>query len=382
MSNINFYYDVITKRGPVPNGLSSYTNNKRICPFPFNNIHSPAWMVSPVTGFYNLMLTNGCAIDIFTKKKFCENLFYPLEIRQTGINVVIPPTTLNYLKKGKLKLLLLAPTQRNYSQMCVIKEIAAKFVKLKVPLENIFIVTGDINNSYKELFSPYKAYSIDWWQIESQAIIKNNNNTMKKYELFGNLPKTPLPVKDYNINSFNPTLLFHTFSTNDSNTRTLLIDRLKDANLYDKGTIISKNDSIDHHTNSLVTIITPEEQSIKNVNYMSEVNALFTNLEIWELIVMGKPFIILGCQQMIRYLNSQGYTTFYDLINEKYDSYLDYEIKVDLICNELSRISNDDNSTILKTIKKLAEVNKVKFLNKSHQHTFLKLFDKMRYGIT
>ena len=61
-------------------------------------------------------------------------------------------------------------------------------------------------------------------------------------------------------------------------------------------------------------------------------------------------------------------------------TYLDYEIKIDLICNELSRISNDDNSTILKTIKKLAEVNKVKFLNKSHQHTFLKLFDKMRYG--
>ena len=380
MSNINFYYDVITKRGPVPNGLSSYTHNKRIYPSPFNDVDSPAWMVSPVTGFYNLMLTNGCAIDIFTEKKFCKNLFYPLEIKRIGINVVIPPTTLNYLKKGKLKLLLLAPTQRNYSQMCVIKEIADKFVKLNVPLENIFIVTGDINNSYKELFLPYKAYSIDWWQIESQAMIKNNNNTMKKYELFGQLPKTPLPVKDYNINIFNPTLLFHTFSTNDSNTRTLLIDRLKDANLYDKGTIISKNDSIDHHTNSLVTIITPEEQSIKNVNYMSEVNALFTNLEIWELIVMGKPFIILGCQQLIRYLNSQGYTTFYDLINEKYDSYLDYEIKIDLICNELSRISNDDNSTILKTIKKLAEVNKVKFLNKSHQHTFLKLFDKMRYG--
>ena len=52
---------------------------------------------------------------------------------------------------------------------------------------------------------------------------------------------------------------------------------------------------------------------------MDEINSLFINFEIWQLIAMGKPFIILGSWQLIKYLNREGYFTFYDIINEKYD---------------------------------------------------------------
>ena len=115
---------------------------------------------------------------------------------------------------------------------------------------------------------------------------------------------------------------------------------------------------------------------------MSEVNALFTDLDVWQLIVMGKPFIVLGCQQTVKYLNTQGYFTFYDLINEKYDSYIDLDIKTDLICKELSRVNSntpEDTKTALTAIKKFAEINKAKFLGRSHMPKFLNLFDEIRY---
>ena len=113
---------------------------------------------------------------------------------------------------------------------------------------------------------------------------------------------------------------------------------------------------------------------------MSEVNALFTNLELWQLIAMGKPFIVIGCQQTIKYLNQQGYFTFYDLINEKYDSYLDANIRIELVCKELARVYDNDNSDKLKIIKKAGEINRSKFLSRSHMPNFLNLFDEMRYG--
>ena len=99
---------------------------------------------------------------------------------------------------------------------------------------------------------------------------------------------------------------------------------------------------------------------------------------------MGKPFIALGCQQTIKYINKLGYFTFYDLINEKYDTYLDFDIRADLICHELNRIENNKNSletkTALKTMRKFGKINRAKFLERSHMPLFLNLFDEIRYG--
>ena len=86
----------------------------------------------------------------------------------------------------------------------------------------------------------------------------------------------------------------------------------------------------------------------------------------------------------MKYLNQQGYFTFFDLINEKYDTYVDPNIKADLICRELTRIKNNRNTNevkdALKMLKKFAVGNRAKFLERSHMPMFLNLFDKIRYG--
>ena len=130
--------------------------------------------------------------------------------------------------------------------------------------------------------------------------------------------------------------------------------------------------------------MTPWAPNKKDRVYVSEVNSLFTDLDLWQILVMGKPFIVFGSQQIMKYLNQQGYFTFFDLINEKYDTYVDPNIKADLICRELTRIKNNRNTNevkdALKMLKKFAVVNRAKFLERSHMPMFLNLFDKIRYG--
>lgn len=380
--NINFYYDTITKLGPVPNGLSKYHVKGQFeetslwdKPFDLNFVDNPS-LVQPICNFYET-LTHTNEVSLYTNKEFCKNLFYPIELSLKGINCNIPDSTLVNLRKGKLKLLLLAQTFQGYWELSLVKHIATVFANMQIPADNIFIVTSDVNNSYKELFYPFKSFSIDWWQIESQLIIKNKTekykNFMKQYPAELNFS-----TNEFDINNFNPELLFHTYSQYDTNHRKMLIERLKQNNLYDKGTVISEEDHIDYHKNSLFTILTPQFAPHKDSPYKSEINSIFTNLDMWKLIVIGKPFIVLGCQQTIKYLNKQGYFTSYNIINEKYDSYLDLDIRIDLICKELKRIVK--SKEIIETIKSIAKVNQNKFLTKSFAPNFLNLFDKIRYG--
>ena len=387
INDISFYYDTVTAAGPVPNGASQYDINIKKWPMPIHNVLDA--QVQHVCSFYYAMLKNNCEVTLYTNNKFFfksdkfnKNIFYPIE-PCTGVNLEIPSNTLSYLRNGKIKLLLLGHLLQNSLEILRIKAMADNFRAIGILSENIIIVTSDVNNSYKEMLEPCRSYSIDWSQIESRLLINKKIDFGTYCSLLRDnrlSSETVLPVKEYDINTFDPTILFHTFSNHTSWHRDMLIHELKENNLYDKGTVISKNDNIEYHASSLFTIVTPRWAPSKDSAYISEVNALFTSLDIWQLLAMGKPFIVLGCQQTINYLNSQGYHTFYDLINEKYDSYLDMNIRINLICKELTRVKDDNNSNILKTIKKLAERNKAKFLGQSHQLKFLKLFDEIRYG--
>ena len=385
--SINFYYDTITDDGPVPNGISNYYVNKDIWPYPFGDETCRAGMAEVISSFYYTMQKNNCEMQLFTgdytSNPFAtikEDVFYPFEVSY-GINVNIPHNTLEHLRNGKMKVLILGQTLQGYNEVIRTRHVAEMFMRCQVPVENIIIVTADINNSYKELLHPYKSYCIDWWQIESRLIM--NNNTQKYTNFFEPINKI-MPVKDFNIETFNPKLLYHTYAEFPQADNCLALHKSLESNdLYDHGTIINKNDNLDYHSNSLFTILTPWAPN-KHLTYMSEVNALFTNLSIWQLLVMGKPFIAFGCQQTMKYINKLGFFTFYDLINEKYDTYLDFDIRADLICHELTRIKNNKNmpetKSALKTMQKFGKINKAKFLERSHMPMFLNLFDEIRYG--
>ena len=85
---------------------------------------------------------------------------------------------------------------------------------------NIFIVTRDLNNSYKKLLRPYKTYSLDWWQIESRLIICDKI-CKRKYTNFGYnhfLGAPILPIKQFDIDKFKPKKLFYSVTKNTPDT--------------------------------------------------------------------------------------------------------------------------------------------------------------------
>ena len=385
--SINFYYDNITDDGPVPNGISSYYVNKKIWPYPFGDESAKDGMVEVISNFYYSMVKNNCEIQLYTgdytSNPFStvkQDVFYPFEVSY-GINVNIPHKTLDHLRSGKMKVLVLGQTLFGHNEVIRLRHVAESFMRCQVPIENILIVTSDINNCYKEMLQPYKSYSIDWWQIQARLIINKDTQT---YDSFFEPINKSLPVRDYDMENFNPKLLYHTYSEFPKQDNcTALYKALEENNLNEDGTILNKNDSMNYHTNSLFTILTPWAPN-KDKKYMSEINALVTDLNIWQFLVMGKPFIIFGCQQTMKYINSQGFFTFYDLINEKYDTYLDFNIRADLICHELTRIKDNHSTSevtdALKMMKKFGKINRAKFLERSHMPMFLKLFDEIRYG--
>ena len=386
---INFYYDKITDVGPVPNGITSYyDDNLDVWPLPFGDRSCIDSMVEVISSFFYSMQKNNVEISLFTGndifdpvKGFKEDIFYPFEVSY-GINVKIPHATLDYLRAGKMKVLLLGQTLQGYNEVIRLRHVAEMFMRCNVPIKNIIIVTADMNNSYQELLHPYKSYCIDWWQIEARLII--NEDTVK-YKNFFKPINEPMPVLDFNMDKWNPKLLYHNFAQYPEALNCTELHTALEANdLYDHGTIIHKDDNINYHKNSLISILTPWAPNKKDKVYVSEVNSLFTDLDLWQILVMGKPFIVFGSQQIMKYLNQQGYFTFFDLINEKYDTYVDANIKADLICRELTRIKNNRNTNevkdALKMLKKFAVVNRAKFLERSHMPMFLNLFDKIRYG--
>ena len=203
--NINFYYDTITPSGPVPNGVANYCIDEEYWPHPFGDSTAQDGLVEVISSFYYSMLKNDCEVTLFTGvcNYLGEHLFYPFEVSY-GMNVCVPQTTLDYIRSGKMKILILGQTLQGYTDIMRLKNISEMFMRMNIPSKSIIIVTGDVNNSYQELLQPCKTYGIDWWQIEARLML--NENTEKYNKFFA--PINPLlPVKEVDMDAFDPKLL-------------------------------------------------------------------------------------------------------------------------------------------------------------------------------
>ena len=151
--SINFYYDTITDHGPIPNGITNYYVNKDIWPYPFGDETSKDSLVEVISSFYYSMKQNNCEMLLYTGdvignpfSKIKDDVFYPFEVSY-GININIPHKTLDHLRNGKMKVLILGQTLQGYNEVIRTRHVAEMFMRCQVPIENILIVTADVNNS-------------------------------------------------------------------------------------------------------------------------------------------------------------------------------------------------------------------------------------------
>ena len=419
---INLYYDRVERKAgatlPVPNGIREYRLDPKVWSLPFASVRTMLG-VKPISSFYYTLKRTECEVFVYTGKTLTKNLFYPLEMGN-GININIPPTTLDFLKEGKLKLLILAQDFHGALELERVKFKIDCIVSEGINPKNVHVVTGDVNNTYKKFFQPYHTYGVDWWQVESRLILQGD---YKKYNNFLKLDSDTLNTDEKFNYDIEHEKLFYSYSNYSNDYRLSLVasviekeidpfgiinyikpkhkinlkgDRnLVDLNLSSEKTSlkesiikevyngfnISIKDNLEHHLNSYFTIITPKF-SFESDKYIDESRAVFTTYEMWKMIFLQKPFIIVGNSGIIKYLQSIGYHTYHNVINERYDSFTSPVKKVNLITDELKRLSTADNlQELMKEVADYSKLNSAKFIGRSQMPTMYALFDQIRKNI-
>jgi hypothetical protein len=422
---INLYYDNIVNGIPVPNGITRYKINKQY-DIPVMSSLEYSDQVLKTTYFYNVMKANEVTVNLFTKRDMASNLFYPLELSKTAIRNrlidIIPEKTLTRIKKRKMKLLLLYQQWiGDYNFMQNLKERIDVLIRNGVPTDQIYLITGDINCSYQELFDKVKVFGIDWWQIAYQLTCKSKYQNIDYHWVTFLLDDEVRESFDIN-NWNNPSLLFTALTGESSMHSLATITELESRELLDKGCYefnvkknknlnldskIFTNESLLNNKQSKKDIINnllSSETTIANISesledslfaivaepftpmmdktYLSETNALWVSPNIWNAIAQGYPFMVVGSLSTMRYLNNEGYFSYVDLFNETYDSVSDLKIKLNLIMTEVDRLSKlskeEINDRIILT-KPFIEANKKKFYDKKHTWKFYDLFKEMQY---
>lgn len=433
---INLYYDKIVDGVPVPNGVSKYRINKQYYNIPV--MHSAELskndQVIKTTYFYNVMKACEVNVNLLTGKENAPNLFYPLELSKHSSKVrivdIISEKTLTRIKKKKMKLLVLYQQWiGDYKLMLSLKERLDSLVRYNVPPEQIYLVTGDVNCSYQELFGKIKVFGIDWWQIAYQLTCKTRYLDSDYHWVSFSAEDLKLTKEKSKLESFDidnwqePSMLFTALSGACSPQSLAIISDLQVKGLIDKGEYefnTIKNRDVNPDSKILVDSNAPivykelkksfinqlltETRKIPNVKhslenslfaiivepfvpkldktYLSETNAMWISKNVWKCIAQGYPFIVIGSLSTMRYLNNEGYFSYVDMFNENYDTVSNLAIKVDLITKEIERLSklnNDEIKELIKVTKPFIAANKKKFYGKKHTWKFYDLFNEMQY---
>jgi hypothetical protein len=426
---INLYYDKIVDGHPVPNGVKVYKLSRTApegIPYMSSSELTNNDQITRTTYFYNAMKVNNVNVNLFTKKETASNLFYPVELSRAGKNLhitsIIPTKTLQRIKKKKMKLLLLY--QQWIGDHHLIRKLRERIHIVQqygIPPEQIYLVMGDVNCAYQELFGNIKVFGIDWSQISAQLIYK----TAQLGENYNWVSLAPIDIKDTEvINNWDlPDKLFTIFTEKPTVQSMailsdLLMNDLLNNGYYELSTAprekfnvenkifvdknwpdelkIKKKEAIlklmnststipkikESLENSLLSIIVEPFVPTLDINYLSETNALWISRNVWRSIAMGHPFIVVGSLSTMKYLNNEGYFSYVDLINETYDSISNLAIKTNLISNEIKKLSNLTAEEIKEKIelsKPFINANKKKFYDKKHTWKFYDLFKEMQY---
>lgn len=444
---INLYYDHITEHGPVPNGCDNYsweyTKTKKPVPYIKDKIFKNVSMIQRVSMFYYTMIAQNCKVNLKTGKEKGNDVFYPIELsfhNRTNICSLIQPKSLKRLVKGNIKTLLLYQEEgADYYTMHDVKRVADDLAKAGVDPSDIYIVLGDLNCVYKKFFDPYKIYGIDWWQIKHQLTSKSRQGiedyhwtSLRTYDTFANEKVLDLD-KDIRYKKtflcFNGNNRYHRAGlVSELIYRNLNNDGYVSYNIYGKPTshysstderIVStkkgqeyvnrKSEIIEYINNnkmvidyqditffkddrrfdpalyykSAISLVTETFAAQLNSAYFDEAHVLWTTEKTWKPIALGHPFMILGSLNTMTYLQSEGYYTYYDIINESYDRVTDLPTRIDMICDELerlSKISKKELKELTNSVKDIAIHNREKFYNKNHADKFYKLFKELVYG--
>ena len=426
---INLYYDNIIEDVPAPNGAKeiALTDDARRVPHVAN--YRPESPIAKFNTFYFVMKAQKTVVKLHTgKPKFAKNLFYPIEINHSiyGWNRdwtnLLSARAKALIVKNKMRLLILAP--RITGTRYFIRKLKIRIdelVESGIPRKNIHLVLGELNDVYRNMLDLKTVYGFDWWQVYSQLIFKVKTGQSSLHWLsHSDLELFNEPIPEFDIDNWNPKKVYNLVPSDGRDHDIALLLELIDKNAindgyytFDKSKYDLKRDlkivyidprqshfekdnktrimkRIEEYDNkddvnlndTIFSILCENHEISAGTDYKQEIRSLATSYEIWKYIYIGHPFAVLGCADIIAYLNNQGYFTFNQMISQKYDSIYYPAKRSKEIVNNISYIKSLPEEQIkerIENIKPFLKKNKEKFLNRRMQGKFLELFVDMMY---
>tara|TARA_B110000503_G_scaffold142949_1_gene241775 strand:- start:4469 stop:5803 length:1335 start_codon:yes stop_codon:yes gene_type:complete len=442
---INLYYDKIIDNTPIPNGALKYTFSKDFKRLPIvSDANSP---IMPITAFYNAMKATGTTVNLYSGSNTVANLFYPFELglgRSWNVPLInyIPTKTVSRIKKGKMKLLILAPRiAYDYSLLWKLRSRLDYLEINGIHRSQICIVLGDLNQTYKRLFDNPNVYGFDWWQVHAQIAYKSRYGLEDLHWVFRDTASSPLnkqdiEAEDFNIENWNPTRIFTAYTGNTQLHDTSLVSEIihrqldtcgiyafnivdeipahnyKDFRIVDKSkgeeyieakreiikklhTTIRKID-FDYTTSnkdplkinkklfedSVINIVSEGYTPKFDQHYLDEINVISPSLKVWRQIAKGHPFMVLGCLNTLGYISNEGYFGQTTLIDQRYDKISSTVEKVNMLCNNIEMLNSYSTTELQEKMHEtipFLKKNQEKFFKKPNKRKFEALFREMKY---
>ena len=125
--------------------------------------------------------------------------------------------------------------------------------------------------------------------------------------------------------------------------------------------------ALNHHHNGCVHW----QESVENMEqiwskYAIEIvaetnphNRYWVTEKTTKCLISGKPFLLLAGCGSLEYLKQLGFQTFSSVVNEEYDQEPNINVRLEMICNEISRLSqNYDVETLTQLLQTQTEYNR------------------------
>lgn len=441
---INLYYDKIIDDTPIPNGVSSYDFTKDRWRIPYNTVS--VYPVAKMTYFYNAMRALEVDnVNVFSGKETANNLFYPIELApstfwDTDLSLVISKKATSRIKKGKMKLLILAyRISHDHILLRRLKHRLDELAEIGITKEMIYIVLGDLNRTYRKLFDNPNVYGIDWWQIYAQISYKSRYDLKDWQWVFKEKSsvlkeKSEIKLEDFQFENWKPKRIFTAFTGNNAFHNTSFVSELIyrnldkfglysynlsncsfDINYLDfritdtsrgeeyveaKKQIINslKTQQVDFtsdelridpliidkkiYEDSLINIVSGSYSPLFDEKYLDEIDVIAPRLGVWRQLAKGHPFMMLGCLNTMGYLSNEGYFLPTQLTNHHYDRVSHTPEKVKLMCDtikHLSQLSKSEIESVVEEMIPFMKKNKERFFDKPNKRKFEQLFREMTY---
>ena len=106
---------------------------------------------------------------------------------------------------------------------------------------------------------------------------------------------------------------------------------------------------------------------------LADEGTLFFSEKIWKPIMVGHPFMVFGNRGSLKHLKSLGFKTFDKWIDESYDDGEDFQIRSQMITNELIRFSQKSKEELINIRLEMDEICSFNF------HHFKQYYEE-KYG--